>query len=85
MRETIHQLKTEPKHFADQKSGRKTFEVRKDDRGFSVGDVIELSEYHEQIGFTGRKFKVRVGYILRDTQFPAGIMPGYCILATSPL
>lgn len=32
----IHQLKCEEKYFKDVCSGKKTFEVRKNDRGFHV-------------------------------------------------
>ena len=34
----IHQLKIESKYFEDIASGKKTFEVRNNDRNFIVGD-----------------------------------------------
>ena len=37
-----HELKTDPQVFDDVVSGRKTFEIRKDDRGFEVGDLLKL-------------------------------------------
>lgn len=41
----IHHLKSWPEPFAALKSGTKTFEIRKDDRGFMVGDVLCLEEW----------------------------------------
>lgn len=36
----IHQLKCDSKFFEDVASGKKTFEVRKNDRDFFVGDFF---------------------------------------------
>ncbi|KEO80852.1 DUF3850 domain-containing protein [Tumebacillus flagellatus] len=41
---TIHQLKLQQPHFDAVASGEKTFELRKDDRGFQVGDTLVLRE-----------------------------------------
>jgi hypothetical protein len=38
----IHELKTWPKIFEQMKSGLKTFDFRKNDRGFQVGDFLLL-------------------------------------------
>lgn len=40
----IHQLKCEAKYFEELCSGAKTFEVRKNDRDFHVGDYLALNE-----------------------------------------
>lgn len=40
-----HKLKTWPQEFKDICSGEKTFEVRKNDRNFSVGDILVLREF----------------------------------------
>lgn len=40
----IHQLKCEAKYFEEICSGQKTFEVRKNDRNFHVGDYLALNE-----------------------------------------
>jgi hypothetical protein len=37
-----HELKTDPQPFDDMAAGLKTFELRKDDRGFQVGDTLRL-------------------------------------------
>lgn len=44
----IHDLKTAPVYFERVVSGEKTFEVRKDDRGFQSGDTLILREWDEE-------------------------------------
>ena len=41
-----HYLKISPYYINEVIEGNKTFEVRKNDRNFQVGDVIILQEYH---------------------------------------
>lgn len=41
----IHELKVWPDYFARLADGSKTFEVRKDDRGFQAGDELLLREW----------------------------------------
>ena len=38
----VHNLKIKPQYFKDVVSGIKTFEVRKNDRNFKVGDLMVL-------------------------------------------
>ncbi|WKF73642.1 DUF3850 domain-containing protein [Lactococcus lactis] len=40
-----HELKLDIKYFDDVKSGKKNFEIRKKDRDFQVGDILELKAY----------------------------------------
>ena len=40
-----HELKLDTKYFDDVKSGKKDFEIRKNDRDFEVGDILELKKY----------------------------------------
>lgn len=44
-----------PEFFRAVTDGRKTFELRKDDRGFSVGDHLVLAEWDGE-DFTGREY-----------------------------
>ena len=71
-----HKLKILPEYFEAVKSGSKTFEVRKDDRGFQAGDILFLQEY-ENGCYTGSGLKVMVTYVLRDTEY---CKEGYCIM-----
>lgn len=40
-----HTLKIQPQYFSAVQSGAKPFEIRKNDCGFKVGDVLELEEW----------------------------------------
>lgn len=83
----IHELKCWPNYFDAVESGEKTFEVRRDDRGFQKGDVLRLFRYDPTHGYYtapgGGKFSRRVverevTWILTGGQF--GIEPGYVVL-----
>lgn len=41
---------------------KKTFEIRKNDRGFKVGDDLILNETHNHL-LTGRLIKVKIIYM----------------------
>ena len=72
-----HELKILPKYFEEVSSGRKTFEIRKNDRDFKVGDVFVLREY-ENGKYTGRYFINSIWYLLKDCS-EYGLQDGYCI------
>ena len=42
-----HQIKLEAKFFDDAAAGRKSFELRKNDRNYKEGDVLEMEEVQE--------------------------------------
>jgi hypothetical protein len=74
----VHELETWPEPFADVMSGRKRFEIRRDDRGFEVGDIVVLREFipddHDG-GYTGAASDpFRIGYVCRSKCIP----DGYC-------
>jgi hypothetical protein len=77
-----HELKTWPLYWQQVHDGAKTFELRKDDRGFRVGDDLVLREFDSKDGYTGNALTVRVTYICRDVP-EFGLEPGYCILGIS--
>lgn len=61
----IHVLKTWPTYFQAILDGHKTFEFRKDDRGYKVGDFLHLREWDPESGrHTGRLLDVEVTYTL---------------------
>lgn len=72
-----HELKIYPKYYEDVISGQKTFEVRKNDRNFNVGDILVLKEW-DNIRYSGRVCNVIITYMI-DDKFVA-IMPGYAVL-----
>ena len=74
-----HQLKTWPEHFQQVWIGAKTFEARKNDRDFCVGDVLELVEWSVDAGLTGRRVLMRVSHMLKGPGF--GIEDGYVVLS----
>lgn len=58
-------------------SRQKTFEYRRDDRGYKPGDWLVICEYNNDHTYTGRFVTSRIGYILRGY----GLPDGYCILS----
>ncbi len=88
----VHDLKTWPVYFDAVKRGEKTFEVRRDDRGFQKGDTVRLLrtreddplvvEYHYKRGAGPVHVLEReITWILTGGQF--GIEPGYVVLGLS--
>lgn len=60
-----HDLKIWPEFFEPVRDGIKLFEVRKNDRGIKVGDVLKLREWNDKTKkYTGREVRVKVLYIL---------------------
>lgn len=74
----IHDLKIAPEYFGAVIRNEKTFEIRKDDRDYCVGDWVKLKEYQDG-EFTGASTCFQISYILRDCP-QYGLMEGYCIL-----
>ncbi|QII47804.1 DUF3850 domain-containing protein [Bacillus paralicheniformis] len=59
-----HKLKILPEYFEAVCSGKKSFEIRENDRGFQVGDKLMICEYIPEINeFTGRVVERRVMYM----------------------
>jgi ASC-1-like (ASCH) protein len=58
-----HKLKILPEYFDAVCSGKKSFEIRKNDRDFCVGDMLLLCEYNPEQGFTGRVADRKVTYM----------------------
>lgn len=48
---TEHELKCRPEYFSRVASGQKTFEIRRNDRDFQVGDILILKEYEPDKGW----------------------------------
>lgn len=75
----VHYLKIKPEYFKDIERGVKTFELRKNDRDFQVGDVLMLIKLDNEGNETDQVMRVKVTYILKDcSQY--GLQDGYAIL-----
>lgn len=76
-----HELKILPCYFQDVWDGKKTFELRRDDRDFQVGDLLILREWDNMTQmYTGSALVVEVTYILRNAP-QYGLENGYCIMS----
>lgn len=73
----VHTVKIAKMYYEDVKSGKKSFELRKNDRGYKQGDILRMLEYAEG-EWTGREMVAEVTYLLKDY---AGLEEGYCIMA----
>ncbi|WP_445009913.1 ASCH/PUA domain-containing protein [Vreelandella stevensii] len=83
-----HELKTDPAVFQALSIGAKTFEIRKDDRGFEVGDTLILREtvspghlmaHGAKLEYTGRQEQRKVTHILRGPTY--GLTEGWVIMS----
>lgn len=70
-----HELKCTEPFFEDLESGRKTFELRYNDRGFQSGDTILLREVSGSF-YTGRQTQRQITYVLNGW----GLKEGYVAL-----
>lgn len=85
-----HELKCWPQYFEAMLTGQKTFEYRKNDRDFSIGDTLHLREYgprdreRDDLGtdYTNRNMRVLVQSVW--VQIP-GLPQDYCIMQTQLL
>ena len=74
----IHRLEILPEYFGAQKNRVKTFEIRKNDRNFKVGDKLMLYEIDPKTKQkTGRLLEVQVTYITNYAQ-----KEDYVVMAT---
>lgn len=73
-----HELKIWPQYFEPLLDGAKDFEIRRNDRNYQIGDVLQLREYLRKEGtYTGRELTKKVKYI---SDYPVGLQPGFVVL-----
>lgn len=73
-----HDLKIWPTYFGAILNGDKTFELRKDDRGFHLGDTLHLREYYlPEEKYTGRYIQAVVTHIYKGEM----VANGYCAMS----
>ena len=81
-----HRLKTLAPYWQRVAYGEKKFEIRKNDRDFQVGDILELEYYNPNepicVGYNYNIptiIKVKVSYILNGGKY--GLEADYCIMS----
>ena len=89
----LHELKILHKYLVDVDLGNKTFELRKNDRDYQVGDLIHFIDIREDDS-TANKNQIepnidentlyRITYVLKDVE-KYGLDRDYCILAIKKL
>jgi hypothetical protein len=84
----FHYIKTWPVFFKAILSGRKTFEIRWDDRKYEEGDVLVLLEWDPEraakdpnpsAGYTGCDLRRRVACVLLSAEC-SGLKDGFCAM-----
>ena len=77
---TRHVLKTWPEYFGPVWDGKKTFEVRSNDRNYQVGDELLLREYDLLSDeYSGRHIACEVTYML-DGTYPSELVLNGCVI-----
>ena len=71
-----HEIKIVASYYEDVVSGKKSFELRKNDRGYKQGDSLKMLEFKDG-KHTGRTIDADIIYMLEDY---TGLTEGYCIL-----
>lgn len=74
-----HFIKIHTTYFESVLNDTKTFELRKNDRDYEVGDKLILNEINENTLYTGRSLAVVITYILNGPTY--GLCDGFCIMA----
>jgi ASC-1-like (ASCH) protein len=67
---THHELKIEEPYFEAVCEGRKTFEIRLDDRGYQAGDTVELYVP----GYASKCVHAKIGYVTSFHQEPGWVV-----------
>lgn len=79
----IHNKKLIQPYFDDVWNGRKTFEIRKNDCDYQVGDIIILREFDKKTNkYTGDWIMTKIIYKIDNF---VGIEQGYCVLGIKVL
>ena len=75
----LHELKIQPEYYDAVANGIKTFEIRKNDRNYNVGDTLLLKEFDKNdiynrkwanhSEYTGRELCVVITYIFNLKDF----------------
>lgn len=80
----IHRVKCFERWFAQVTAGEMAFEIRRNDRAYEVGDLLELNETRDA-EYTGRAALYKITSVLPDTDFPDGIKSGFAVIGIQPV
>lgn len=78
---SIHDVNILSEFYTEVIARRKTFEIRKNDRKYKVGDIVILNDYNDEKR-TGSYCVVQIQYILDASCW--GLQPGYCVFCWNP-
>ena len=79
----VHNLKTWPEYLEALIEGRKTFEVRRNDRDFKVGDTLHLLGFDpDTCTMNGREHTMVVTYVMPGGTF--GIAQDHVVMGVRP-
>jgi hypothetical protein len=74
----VHELKCWQEYFPLMINGRKAFEIRRADRDYQAGDVLDLREWNKDLRqYTGNRAAARVIAVYH--QLP-GLEAGFCAM-----
>lgn len=77
----LHHLKCVDPYFTDVWEGRKTFEIRRNDRDYQIGDVVILQRYDPRLStWLSGVIVAKVGYVLEHAE-AFGVAKGYVVLS----
>ncbi|KUE73341.1 hypothetical protein AUQ37_02630 [Candidatus Methanomethylophilus sp. 1R26] len=79
----VHHIKIRNDWYDMLLTGKKTCEIRRDDRGYEIGDKVCLHEVIPTAGgdeATGRMLTRRISLVIKTE----GIAEGYCLLCFAP-
>ncbi|QHM74129.1 hypothetical protein C7M52_00050 [Mixta theicola] len=79
----IHQLKIAPVYFNAVVTGEKKAELRRDDRGYKVGDVLSLCEWNHDGKYTGKVCAAVITHMLPVNDIlpmPGNWIPGHWVM-----
>ena len=87
----LHVLKIKEEYYEEVYIGNKTFELRKNDRDYEVGDIIHFTDVYGKefidflYGEDGGKYNIfRITYVLKNVH-EYGLDKDYCILGIKRL
>jgi len=78
---SMHSIKIHSVHFYEVLAGRKTSEIRENDRNYQVGDVLNLQEIDDHGDHTGQEVNAEISHILQGGQY--GLDEDWCVLSLS--